>query len=364
VWGLTIVQHSPVDSDEVWNLAAQARLDRLAKPAGSLGRLEELARDLARTQGRLDPRVRPRRLVIFAADHGVATMGVSAWPQAVSRAVALAIQEGVAASAVLARQSETECLLVDVGLLGEPLPEHPGTWHRRLGAGSGKLPIEPALSESQFLQAFEIGREQAKESAGCPIVAGGEVGIGNTTIAAALTGYLLGLPAEACVGPGAGLGPGGLPAKQAVVEQSLRMVESRFSGKFLASAAALCGWEIAALCGFYTQASRQQQTIVLDGAIATSAALLAERLSPGVRQAFVAAHQSTEPAHRYQLEALGLRPYLTDWGLRLGEGTGALLLMPWLDAARAILCDMATLDDLAGPTAAMTHRSERVPCSD
>lgn len=321
-------------------------LDSLAKPPGSLGRLEALAARLALVQGRLDPATNPRRLVLFAGDHGVVAQGVTAWPQAVTAAMIATIAAGRSASAVLAASVGAELRLVDVGSVAPPLARPPAFYRdARVRAGSRDLSAEPAMTPDEFDAAWAVGAQEAARAAddGMAVLAAGEMGIGNTTPAAALTALLTGLDPDAACGRGAGADDATLARKQAVVRQALARVAGRESKVAIA---ALCGFEIAAMAGFFAEGARRRRTLVLDGYVATSAALVAEALAPGTAAAMIAAHASAEPGHAAALAHLRLDPLL-DWGLRLGEGTGALLALPMLDAAAALLT-MATLQEVLG----------------
>jgi nicotinate-nucleotide--dimethylbenzimidazole phosphoribosyltransferase len=323
-------------------------LDRLTKPPGSLGRLEDLAARLAGIQQTLAPKTRPRRLVLFAADHGVVSAGVTAWPASVTQLMVRNIVSGGAASSVLARTTGTELRVIDVGSLGPDLGPAPGYACRKVRAGSNNLAAGPALSVEEFELALAIGQEEAASAAdaGMSVVAAGEMGIGNSTPASCLTALLTGLPVEKVVGRGAGADDSTLARKRAVataaVEAQRAILEARPDD--VRAIAAVAGLEIAALAGFFLAAADRGLTVVLDGFIATSAALIAERLRPGTTAAMIAAHRSAEPGHAAALEQLGLTPFLDTWEMRLGEGTGALLLLPLLDAAAAILSEMATFE--------------------
>jgi nicotinate-nucleotide--dimethylbenzimidazole phosphoribosyltransferase len=321
-------------------------LDRLTKPPGSLGRLEELAVRLCHIQQSLQPATRPRRLVLFAADHGVVAEGVSAWPSEVTGLMIRNILAGGAASNALARVTDTELTLVDVGALADPLPPRPGYVLARVRPGTRNLAREPALTVQEFDQAWEVGAAQARQAAadGMRVVAAGEMGIGNTTPASCLAVLLADVPVAQAVGRGAGADDATLERKRAIVDAAVRRTVEDGGSK--PGIAALSGLEIAAMAGFYTCAVQAGLTIVLDGFIATSAALVAERLVPGTRECLIAAHRSAEPAHAAVLARLGLSPFLDTWQMRLGEGTGALLLMPLLDAAAAVVLDMATFDQV------------------
>lgn len=324
----------------------RTHLDALAKPPGSLGRLEDLAVRLCVIQRTLAPRTTPRRVVLFAADHGVVDEGVTAWPAGVTRLMVETIRAGAAASSVLAAATATSLRLIDVGVLGPSWPEGNVFRNRKVRAGSRNLAREPALSAKEFRRAVAVGEEQAADASadGMAIVAAGEMGIGNSTPASCLTALLTESSVEAVVGPGAGASDVARARKRLVVDNAVARAlqlddwEDRI--------ASVCGLEIAAMAGFYRRAAATGRTVVLDGFIATAAALVAERLWPGAARSMIAAHQSAEPGHTAALASLGLQPFFDNWGLRLGEGTGALMLMPTLDAAAAVVSRMATLDQV------------------
>lgn len=320
-------------------------LDALTKPPGSLGRLEELAARLCFVQQTLAPKTRPRRLILFAADHGVVAEGVSAWPSEVTGLMIRNILSGGAASSALARATDTELLLVDVGAVSDPLPEQPGYVIAKVRSGTRNLAREPALTVAEFDRAWDVGAAQARNAAadGVRVVAAGEMGIGNTTAAACLAVLLAGVPVERAVGRGAGADDATLARKRAVVELATRAQAAPVEKGAIA---AVSGLEIAAIAGFFATASAAGLTVVLDGFIATAAALVAEKLAPGTRANLIAAHRSAEPGHEPMLAALELAPLLDNWQMRLGEGTGALLAMPLLDAAAAMVRDMATFDQV------------------
>lgn len=328
----------------------RAHLDALAKPPGSLGRLEALATRLALVQQSLRPAVAPRRLVLFAADHGVVASGVSAWPSAVTGAMVATILAGRASSNALARAANVELRLVDVGVAGPPI--EPAAFYRdaRIGPGTRDLAREPAMTLEQFDRAWEVGASEARAAveAGHAVLAAGEMGIGNTTPAACLTVLLAGAEADAAVGRGAGADDGVLATKRRVVAVSTARARPLLAGNVKAAIAAVAGFEIIAMAGFFANAATAGRTILLDGYVATAAALVAERLAPGTGGRMIAAHRSAEPGHGAALAALGLEPLL-DWGMRLGEGTGALVAFPLLDAAAALLRDVARLDELQLP---------------
>lgn len=333
------------DSTTLDEAAIRAHLDQLTKPPGSLGRLEDLAARLCLVQGRVDPQTKPRRLVIFAGDHGVVASGVSAWPSDVTTLMIDNIRKGGAASSVLARTTETELRLVDVGAAGPARESEASFRQARIGDGTRDLALEPALSVAEFDAAYAVGVDEARRAveAGMRVVATGEMGIGNTTPAACLAAYLLERDSAELVGRGAGADDATVANKRRIVAAALERARALPERK--SAIASICGFEIAAMSGFLATASALGCTSVIDGMIATAAALIAEDSVPGSRTRWIASHCSAEPAHAAMLARLGLDPLL-DFGLRLGEGTGALLLMPMLDAAAAVVGGMATFSDL------------------
>jgi nicotinate-nucleotide--dimethylbenzimidazole phosphoribosyltransferase len=323
--------------------AARAELDAKTKPRGSLGRVEELACRIAGVRGfpvgPLDVTA-----VLAAADHGVAGAGVSAYPPEVTRQMLLNFARGGAAAAVLARTLGVELVIVDAGVDGAV--SVPGV--RRLGIADGTedMSVGPALTRAQALAAIVAGIGLAREL-DAAVVALGEMGIGNTTAAAALAAAFLGVQPAAVCGRGTGLDDSGLGRKVVVVERALS-VNAPDPADPVGVLAAVGGLEIAFLVGVALGAASARRVVLLDGFITGVAALAAARLAPAAVEAMVAAHLSPEPGHRLVLADLGLEPLL-DLGLRLGEGTGALLAVPLLRAADAVLGEMATFAE-AGVT--------------
>jgi nicotinate-nucleotide--dimethylbenzimidazole phosphoribosyltransferase len=317
--------------------AAQAELDRKTKPRGSLGRLEELAVRLAGIHGPAEPRF---AVVVVAADHGYAEEGVSAYPAEVTRQMLSNFAAGGAAVSVLAREAQAELVVVDAGVR-EPF-EHPGVRSARIGPGTANATRGPAMSREQALASIAAGRELAGDLEGVTAVALGDMGIANTTAAAALHAALLGVPAADVCGPGTGLDARGVQRKAEVVERALA-ANAPFADDPVDVLAALGGFEIGVLAGVALGAAQRRAAIVLDGFIVGAAALVAARVDPRVVDYMIAAHLSPEPGHRLGLDALGLRPLL-ELELRLGEGSGAALALPLLRAALAVLADMATFE--------------------
>jgi nicotinate-nucleotide--dimethylbenzimidazole phosphoribosyltransferase len=324
----------PVDAAAV--VSAQAELDAKTKPRGSLGRLEALAAQLAGIAGGEPPPVRAT-VVVAAADHG---WGVSAYPAEVTRQMALNFASGGAAVSVLARELGAELVVVDAGIR-EPV-DHPAVRALRFGPGTDDATLGPAMREGDAYRAVLAGVDLAGElvAGGATAIALGEMGIRNTTSAAALHAALLGADVDAVCGPGTGLDDAGVKRKRETVARALDVNRDALDDP-LRTLAALGGFEIAFLVGVALGAAAGRAMVVLDGFIVGAAALVAARLRPVVVGFMVAAHRSPEPGHALALEALGLRPVL-DLELRLGEGTGAVLALPLLRAARAILVEMAT----------------------
>ncbi|AEV15200.1 Nicotinate-nucleotide--dimethylbenzimidazole phosphoribosyltransferase [Thermus sp. CCB_US3_UF1] len=322
--------------------AAQRRMERLTKPPRSLGRLEEVALRLAAIQGRVRPELGPGGVVVAAADHGVAEEGVSAYPQEVTRQMVLNFLRGGAAINQFAQVAGCEVYVLDVGVKGE-LPDHPRLLKAKVREGSRNLAREAALTLEEAERALEAGREAARRAIaeGATLLAAGDMGIGNTTTAAALTAALLGLPPEAVVGRGTGVGEEGLRRKREAVARALGRLGPGMGP--LEVAAQVGGLELLAIAGVYLEGYARGLPLVLDGFPVTSGALLAWRLAPGIRDHLFAGHLSREPGHRHALEALDLKPLL-DLDLALGEGTGAVLAMPLLRAAARIL-HMATFEE-------------------
>ncbi|WP_424813230.1 nicotinate-nucleotide--dimethylbenzimidazole phosphoribosyltransferase [Roseococcus sp. YIM B11640] len=325
---------------------ARQRLDALAKPRGSLGTLERLAVRLAETQGRIDPEASPRRLIVFAGDHGVVAEGVGLWPDEVTAAMMRLILEGRAGCSALARASATPVVLVDAGSKAEGISgEAYRDW--RVAKGTRSFARGPAMSPAEFDAALACGARAAREAAeqGVRVLALGEVGIGNTTTAAALAALLTGASADSLIGPGAGATPESLSRKRAVVGEAVARAQALEPH---AAMAGLGGFEIIAIAGCILEAARNRLTVVLDGFIVGTGALVAQAIDPAALGCCLAAHRSAEPGHAVVLAQLGLEPFL-EWGLRLGEGTGALLLLPMLEAAAGLLRDVATLAEVTGP---------------
>lgn len=315
------------------------RLDRQTKPAGSLGRLETLALQIALIQGSETPQLMSPHLVVFAADHGLTAQGVSAYPAAVTTQMVLNMLQGGAAVSVLARQHGLALTVVDCGVAGT-LPAQPGLVVRKTRAGSADCSRGPAMSQAECLAAMAHG-EQLLQGLPGNVLLLGEMGIGNTSAAALLMCRLTGLPLRACVGRGTGLTDQQLRHKRKVLQRVLdRHPEASAP---LATLQALGGLEIATMTGAVIEAARQCRVVVVDGFIATAAVAVAAALFPLILQRCVFAHCSAESGHARWLAHLGASPLL-DLGLRLGEGSGAALAWPLLKSAELLLAEMATFE--------------------
>jgi nicotinate-nucleotide--dimethylbenzimidazole phosphoribosyltransferase len=315
-------------------------LDALTKPAGSLGRLEELAVRLAAVTGP-PPRVTTPVIFTFAADHGVAAEGVSAYPQSVTAQMVENFLAGGAAVNVLARQAGARVVVADFGV-ATPLGPRPGLIARRLGPGTASITRGPAMTGEQATAAIAAGATLAGEAveSGADLLGTGEMGIGNTTAAAAITAAITGASPESVTGRGTGVDDDRWRRKVAAVRQALDV--NRPDGHdALDVLLKVGGFEIAGLVGVILAGAAHRVPVVLDGFIATAAALVAVTLVPACRHALFASHRSTEPGHAVALAHLDLVPYL-DLALRLGEGTGAALFVPLARAAVAIHREMAT----------------------
>lgn len=319
--------------------AARKRQQQLTKPVGSLGELENLAIQFAGWQDRSDPRIGNVWIRIFAGDHGVVAEGVSAYPQAVTVQMIHNFAGGGAAIAVLARHCGADFSVVNVGT-ATPGPEVAGVVNAQLASGTGNFCIGPAMSEDLLRRALDCGAAHAPTAGTADLFIGGEMGIGNTTAAAALASALLNLPPETTVGRGTGVDDQGLALKCAAVQRALERHVADNTSVF-EILRRLGGLEIAALTGAYIACAQRAIPVLVDGYICTVAALLACRLNPGARAWMVFAHQSAEPGHRHVLHALGAAPLL-DVGMRLGEGSGAAVVVPLLQSACHLHNEMAT----------------------
>lgn len=338
--------------------AAEQRQASLTKPPGSLGRLEELGAWVAACQGVCPPvQFERARVVVFAGDHGVARHGVSAYPSEVTAQMVANFRAGGAAVNALAGIADATVRVVDIAVDADT---DPAVATHKVRRSSGAIDREDALTAEEAAAALAAGRAVADEEidAGADLLIAGDMGIGNTTPATALIATLTGIEPVRAVGRGTGIDDQGWMRKVAAVRDAMwRARPVARDGIELLRVAG--GADIAAMTGFLAQAAARRTPVLLDGVIVTAAALVAEDLAAGASAWWVAAHRSTEPAHREALTKLKLTPVL-DLDMRLGEGSGALVALPVLRSAVAVLAEMATFAD-AGVSAAVT---EPVPAID
>ena len=336
---------------------AESRQAILTKPPGALGSLEVLAVRLAAMQGASRPQLDRVSIAVFAADHGVAAEGVSAFPQSVTVEMVRNFARGGAAICVLARQLGAALEVLNLGTVNDPGPLN-GVLNLRLGPGTANFTQGAAMTEEQLVRAIHAGRHSAERAklAGAQLYIGGEMGIGNTTAAAALACALLGAEAStpgmeeveqrweqlptALAGPGTGLNAQGVIRKAEVIRRALTLHREHLADP-LEALRRLGGFEIAALAGSFIACAQMGLTVLVDGFIASVAALVAARRCPGTNDWFIYAHASAEPGHARVLAALDARPLL-DLGMRLGEGSGAATAVPLLRLACALHNEMAT----------------------
>jgi nicotinate-nucleotide--dimethylbenzimidazole phosphoribosyltransferase len=338
---VTLTIESP---SQQWLAKARARLDQLTKPLGSLGRLEDLAAQMVsiREETFADPM--RKAVYVFAADHGVTAEGVSAYPSEVTRQMVLNFLAHGAAINVLAKAHQVEMNVVDVGVDAD-FDHTDGLLHRKVRRGTRNMMREPAMSEDELTKALDVGLQLADDAKakGYNLVAVGEMGIGNTTAASAITSALTGEPVNRITGKGTGLSSEALKRKCLVIEAVLAKHFVNPPPNPLDVLRCVGGLEIAAITGFILGAARHRIAVVVDGFISTAAAAIAFAIAPQVSGYLFAGHQSEEPGHQVLLAYIGLKPILA-LNMRLGEGTGAVLAMPILESALCLYNQMATFE--------------------
>ncbi len=326
-----------------WQQLAKEKLDQKTKPLGSLGSLEQLAVTLCDIQQTLSPSVDPARVIIFAADHGVADDGVSLYPKAVTAQMMQNFASGGAAATVLAKQLGVSVEVIDVGVDAD-LSAIDGIVHSKVQPGSGNIRVQAAMSASNLVQAMAVGANAVlrAQRAGCKVLLLGEMGIGNTTSAAALISVLTNVPASQVVGAGTGVSHDQLHRKTEIVALAIQRYRQLHPVPTpITLLEELAGLEIAALVGAIVEAGNLRIPVLIDGFIVTAAALVAQALAPNCRAVMIFAHCGAERGHALALRALAAEPLLT-LNLRLGEASGALLAFGLLRAACAITNDMAS----------------------
>ncbi|PIE24014.1 MAG: nicotinate-nucleotide--dimethylbenzimidazole phosphoribosyltransferase [Neptuniibacter caesariensis] len=341
---MNITQWQHIQAHALDDKARQSALQHqavLTKPPGALGELEKIAIDLAAMQGVVKPECHKVHISIFAADHGVAKQGVSAFPQEVTSQMILNFATGGAAVAVLARQLGADFEVINLGTV-QPI-EHVGVIDNIIAPESGDISQTEAMSEGQLLQALAAGRDavQRAVNTGTQLFLAGEMGIANTTSASALIAALMQFDAESVVGPGTGVSPETLRHKAEVVNTALRLHLK--TDDPLELLRRLGGFEIAAMVGAYLSAAEKGIPLLIDGFISSTAAYLACQICPGARNWMLFGHASAEPCHRHVLSALNAQPMLT-LGMRLGEGSGAAVAVNIIRSACALHNTMATFN--------------------
>ena len=327
--------------NEISRAAALARQGQLTKPPGSLGKLEAIAVQLSALQGTERPQVERVHISIFAADHGVAAEGVSAFPQAVTAEMVKNFARGGAAISVLAKQIDATLEVINLGtaFLVEPLEQ---VRDEQIAPGTANFAQGPAMTAAQLAAALQAGRAAALRAKqdGAHLFIGGEMGIANTTSASAIACALLQESPQLLAGPGTGLDSKGVEHKAAVIRRALDLHRAGLAQP-LDVLRHVGGFEIAALAGAYICAAQNGLAVLVDGFISSTAALVAARIQPGARDWMMFAHTSAEPGHRRVLAALDAQPLL-QLGMRLGEGSGAATAVPLLRLACALHNNMAT----------------------
>ena len=320
--------------------AAEEYQARLAKPPGSLGRLEEISIQLAGITGRVHNALNKKQLLVFAADNGVVAEGVSSAPQSVTKQQTINLMRGKTGAAVLAKHFGCGLTVCDVGVNADIYEST--VLNRKIAYGTQNICTGPAMTREQTLQAILTGAEIAR-TVDADVIGVGEMGIGNTTTSSAVLAVLLGADVEAVTGRGGGITEESFRKKKAVIRTAIE-VNRPDRDDVVGVLSKVGGFDLAAMCGAFLGAAAARRPAVIDGLISAAAALCAVRLCPNVRGYLVPSHASFEIGYRLAMEAMDLRP-LFDLGMRLGEGSGCPLAFQVLDAACAVLNDMATFDE-------------------
>ena len=322
---------------------ARQRQNRLTKPTGSLGRLEDLSVQIAAAQRTLKPDVSRKVVVVMAGDHGVTREGVSAYPADVTPQMVYNFLQGGAAINVLSRLSGARVCVVDMGVAAD-FPANSGVIDCKVGRGTANMAAGPAMSRNEAEKSLQRGMEVAYQEIdrGADLIATGDMGIGNTTPSSAIAAVFTGLPAVQVTGRGTGVDDAGLAAKIAIIEKAIR-VNKPDKNDPVDVLAKVGGFEIGGLAGLVLGAASRGVPVVVDGFISTAAALIAYEIAPAIQPYLIAAHKSVEIGQLAMLEKMGLDPLL-DLGMRLGEGTGAALAFNLIEASTRILNEMATFE--------------------
>lgn len=338
----SLTQPCPMPCASSTELALR-RQQELTKPIGSLGELEKIAARFAGWQGCEKPSIERLCVRIFAADHGVCAQGVSAFPSEVTSQMIYNFLSGGAAISVLSRAEDADFAVVNMGTI-QPIAPAANLVNIAIAPGTFDFSQREAMSEKDTLQALKAGANLV-DQLDCELFIAGEMGIGNTTSASAITAALLGKPAEQVVGRGTGIDDATFLKKRAVIETAL-FLHSKQLGSAIGILRCVGGLEIAGMCGAYIRSAQRGIPILLDGFISTAAALLAVRLNPSVQPWLMAGHLSVEPAHSLLLDTLSLQPLLS-LGMRLGEGSGAAVALSLVHSALLLHNNMATFSEAA-----------------
>ena len=332
--------------DKASKQAALERQANLTKPAGSLGQLEKIAVKFAAMQATTTPQINNIHIAVFAADHGIAKAGVSAFPQSVTAEMVRNFAHGGAAISVLAKQLDAQLSVINLGTIAkvEPLDR---VEDKRIAAGTANFLEQPAMTMKQCIHALTVGQETVDNALkqGCDLFIAGEMGIGNTSSATAIASVLLKRPVTELVGPGTGLNDEGISHKAGLLIKAIEKHQLQLTSP-IEILRHLGGFEIAALTGAYIHCTQLGLPVVIDGYISTAAALLAEKMLNNCSDWFVFSHQSAEPGHRLMMHAFKQIPLL-DFGMRLGEASGAASLVPMIKLSLALHNEMATFADAA-----------------
>lgn len=321
---------------------AEAMLDNLAKPPGSLGELENIAKKLAGISGQVYYDTKKRCVIVMASDNGVVEEGVSLAPQGVTYALALSFAKGITGCAVLAKQFNADLIVVDVGINGEI--NNPSVKNRKIRKSTWNIAKQAAMTREEAVQAITVGIQTAVQAveAGHKIIGVGEIGIGNTTTSAAVLCALCGLSPEQTTGKGAGLSEEGYRNKINVIERALQVNKPDPTDP-IDVLAKVGGFDIAAMAGAFLGAAHMKVPVVIDGLISITAALVAYKLNPLTKDYMFASHASFEPGYRHAAKSMGIMPCL-HLNMRLGEGSGCPIMFAVIDAACAVLRDMGTFE--------------------
>lgn len=334
--------------DHSIDIKTEKRLDNLTKPRGSLGKLEDLAKEIVAITGNEDPPIKNKVIFTLAGDHGVAEEGVSAFPKEVTPQMVYNFLRGGAGINVLARHVGARVRVVDMGVAVD-LDPHAELFIKKVNYGTKNISKGPAMSREEAVKSIEAGIEVFEEEfdSGIDIVATGDMGIGNTTASSAITAVFIDSPVEELTGRGTGINEENLEKKIEVIRQAIR-INKPDPKDAIDVLSKVGGFEIGGLSGIILAAASKRVPVVVDGFISTAAALIAYHLEPKVRDYLIAAHSSVERGHRLALKHIGITPLL-DLNMRLGEGTGAALAISIIEAGVKIMTEMASFEDASVP---------------